>query len=76
MDVDITIIAIIQGMARIPAGLKAWRTPVSELLNDSRLFNSQSNAADKWKSIIKALFDADKTAFPELLCESTFFPVR
>jgi hypothetical protein len=68
MDVDQTVLAIIREMARIPAALKAWRNPVTDLLNDNRLFNCNADAAEHWKPIVKTLFDADKTAFPELLC--------
>lgn len=68
MDVDSTVLAIIQGMARIPTALKAWRPPVIDLLNDNRLFNCSREAAETWRPIVKTLFDADKTAFPELLC--------
>jgi len=67
MDVDTTVIAILQGMTRIPAALKSWRAPVIDLLNDSRFFNCNPEDAAKWRSIIKALYDSDKTAFPELL---------
>ncbi|KAF8915027.1 Dopey, N-terminal-domain-containing protein [Mucidula mucida] len=67
MDVDTTTVAIIQEMSRIPAALKAWKAPVVELLNDNRLFNGSADVADQWKPIVRSLFDADKTAFPELL---------
>lgn len=72
MDLDQTVLTIIREMARIPAALKAWRPPVTELLNDNRLFNCNSDAAEPWKPVVKTLFDADKTAFPELLCMSSF----
>jgi hypothetical protein len=67
MDVDRNVIAIVQEIARIPAALKAWRAPVTELLNDNRLFNSNSDDVELWRPIMKHLFDVDKTAFPELL---------
>jgi hypothetical protein len=67
MEIDDTIVRIVRELARIPAALKAWRGPVTELLNDSRVFSSSSDAAINWKPIIKALFDTDKIAFPELL---------
>ena len=68
MDVDSTVLAIVREMAKIPAALKAWRTPVTELLNDNRLFNCNREAAENWRPVVKTLFDADKAAFPELLC--------
>lgn len=67
MEIDNAVVQIIRELAKIPAALKTWRGAVAELLNDNRVFNSNSDAALKWKPIIKALFDTDKTAFPELL---------
>lgn len=67
MDVDYTTVSIVREMSRIQAALKAWRTPVMELLNDNRLFNGSADVAEPWKPIVRALYDADKTAFPELL---------
>ena len=54
-------------MARIPAALKAWKSPVTDLLSDNRLFNSSSSEALKWKAIVKLMFEADKTTFSEVL---------
>ena len=54
-------------MARIPAALKAWKNPVTELLSDNRLFNSTTSDALKWKAIVRLMFEADKTAFSEVL---------
>lgn len=67
MDVDATVIQILQEMTRLPAALKSWKTPVIDLLNDNRLFNCNPSDAAKWGAIIKALYDSDKTALPELL---------
>ncbi len=72
MDVDQNIIKIVLEMSRLPAALKAWRPPISELLNDNRLFNCHSDIASKWVPIVKALFDADKSALSELLGASSF----
>jgi len=74
MDVDGVIINIIREMARIPAALKAWRNPVIELLNDSRVFNGLPDDAHKWRSIMKMLFESDKTALPELLSRVAIAP--
>ena len=67
MDVDATVIQILHEMTRIPASLKSWRTPVIDLLNDNRLFNCNPADANRWRPIIKTLYDSDKTALPELL---------
>ncbi|KAJ6601434.1 Dopey, N-terminal-domain-containing protein [Mycena vulgaris] len=74
MDVDHIVVAIIQEMTKIPAALKTWRPPISELLSDNRLFNCTSEGAEKWKPIMKSLFDLDKTAFPELLAKVATAP--
>lgn len=67
METDDVIVQMVRELARIPAALKSWRGPVTELLNSDRVFSSNSGAALQWKPIIKALYDTDKTAFPELL---------
>lgn len=67
MDVDNSLIRVLQEMTRIPAALKSWRTPVIDLLNDNRIFNCTPEDANKWRPIIKATYDYDKSAFPEVL---------
>ncbi|KAG5643542.1 hypothetical protein DXG03_000683 [Asterophora parasitica] len=74
MDIDPAVVSIIQEMARIPSAIKAWKTPVTELLNDNRLFNCTAVNAEPWKPIVKVLFDADKAAFPELLAKVATAP--
>ncbi|KAG5340493.1 hypothetical protein C0989_001400 [Termitomyces sp. Mn162] len=74
LDLDSTVLAIIQGMAKIPSAIKAWKIPVTELLNDNRLFNCTASAAELWIPIVKILFDADKAAFPELLSKVATAP--
>jgi hypothetical protein len=69
MDVDNSVIHLLQEMTRIPAALKSWRTPVLDLLNDNRIFNCTPEDANKWRPIVKALYDSDKTALPEILGE-------
>ncbi|KAJ3723564.1 Dopey, N-terminal-domain-containing protein [Lentinula guzmanii] len=67
MEVDPVIVNIIYEMSRMPAAFKTWKSPVTELLNDNKVFNGTPDVAESWKPIVKALFDSDKTAFPELL---------
>ncbi|GLB43530.1 putative dopey, N-terminal [Lyophyllum shimeji] len=74
MEVDPPVLAILREMARIPSAIKAWKTPVAELLNDNRLFNCNAAAAQPWRPIVKTLFDADKAAFPELLSKVATAP--
>ncbi|KAJ7665387.1 Dopey, N-terminal-domain-containing protein [Mycena polygramma] len=74
MDVDTVVVTIIHEMTKIPAALKTWRPPVAELLSDNRLFNCSAEGAEKWKPIIKSLFDLDKAAFPELLAKVATAP--
>ncbi|KIL71408.1 hypothetical protein M378DRAFT_188883 [Amanita muscaria Koide BX008] len=74
LDVDASIVSIVNEMARIPAGFKAWRGPVTDLLNDNRLFNSSPSEALRWKSIVKMMFEADKTAFSDILAKAAAAP--
>lgn len=67
MDVEPTVISIIEEMAKIPASLKSWRAAIVDLLSDNRTFNSVAEDGNKWRPIIKALYNSDKTAFSELL---------
>jgi hypothetical protein len=67
MDVDTTVVTILVEMTKIPAALRTWKPPVAELLSDNRLFNCNCEDAEKFKPIVKSLFDLDRTAFPELL---------
>lgn len=64
---DSTVVDIIVELTKLLPALKVWRTPVSDILYDSRFFQSSSTVALRWKPIIKALFDSDKTSFGELL---------
>ncbi|KAF8079121.1 Dopey, N-terminal-domain-containing protein [Lyophyllum atratum] len=74
MEVDPPVLAIMREMARIPSAIKAWKTPVMELLNDNRLFNCNAASAQPWRPIVKTIFDADKAAFPELLSKVATAP--
>lgn len=67
MDVEPTVVSIIAEMSRIPAALKSWRAVVIDLLSDNRVFNSDRDDGDKWKPIVKALYNSDKAALTELL---------
>ncbi|KAF8131645.1 Dopey, N-terminal-domain-containing protein [Boletus edulis] len=67
LDLDSTVVDIIVELTKLPPALKVWRTPVTDILYDSRVFQSNSVVVFKWKPIIKALFDSDKTSFGELL---------
>jgi hypothetical protein len=60
-------VQMVKELVKVPTSLRSWRGPITELLSDSRVFNSNSESALNWKPIIKTLFDLDKTAFPELL---------
>jgi hypothetical protein len=69
MDVDNNVIHVLQEMTRIPAALKSWRMPVIDLLNDNRIFNCTPDDANKWRPIVKAIYESDKSALSELLGE-------
>ncbi|KAI0361079.1 hypothetical protein OH77DRAFT_1391372 [Trametes cingulata] len=74
LDVEDDVVAIIREMTKINVAMKAWRSPVAESLNDNRCFNSTAEAGEKWSPMVKALFDTDKTALPELLGKITTVP--
>ncbi|KIK97672.1 hypothetical protein PAXRUDRAFT_824668 [Paxillus rubicundulus Ve08.2h10] len=67
LEMDSAVVDIIREMTRIPPALKLWRSPVIDILYDNRVFSSNSAVATKWKPVIKALFDSDKTSFGDLL---------
>jgi hypothetical protein len=58
---------VLQEMSRITLTLKAWRGSVMEALSDAKFFSSTPSAGQKWRSILRALIDADKTAMAEIL---------
>lgn len=67
LDADAVVVDIFREMIKIPPGMKVWRVAVTDVLYDHRIFSSNSSVAMKWKPIIKAVFDGDKTSFPDLL---------
>ncbi|KDQ63058.1 hypothetical protein JAAARDRAFT_53285 [Jaapia argillacea MUCL 33604] len=74
LDVDPTVLDLVREMTKIPAALKAWRGPVTDVLNDNRFFNSTSQSAQKFRPIIRALFDVDRASVGELLNKVTTAP--
>lgn len=70
IDLDETTLDIIKELSRIPAAARAWRPTVVEVFNDVRFFNCSPEAAQKWRPLVRALVDTDKTVFPDLLGES------
>lgn len=67
IDLDETTLDIIKELSKIPAAARAWRPTVADVFNDARFFNCSPAAAQKWRSLIRALVDTDKTVFPDLL---------
>ncbi|KAI6154002.1 Dopey, N-terminal-domain-containing protein [Pisolithus tinctorius] len=67
LDLNPVVVEIIKEMTKISAALKVWRAPVIDILYDNRVFNSNTAAATRWKPVVKALFDSDKTSFGDLL---------
>ncbi|KAI6136235.1 Dopey, N-terminal-domain-containing protein [Pisolithus sp. B1] len=67
LDLDPVVVETIKEMTKISAALKVWRAPVIDILYDNRVFNSNTAAATRWKPVVKALFDSDKTSFSDLL---------
>jgi hypothetical protein len=73
LDADVVVVDIFREMIKIPPAMKVWRVAVIDVLYDHRIFNSNSSVATKWKPIIKAVFDGDKTSFPDLLSKYTSY---
>jgi len=67
IDLDETTLDIIKGLSRIPAAARAWRPTVADAFNDIRFFNCSPEAAQRWRPLLRALVDTDKTVFPDLL---------
>ena len=67
MDLDPAILVLLEEMTKLNIALKAWRSPISDALNDSRFFSSSSAAGRKWRPIVRALVGTDKSAFTEIL---------
>lgn len=67
IDLDETTLDIIKELSRIPAAARAWRPTVADAFNDARFFNCSPEAAQKWRPLVRALVDTDKTVFSELL---------
>jgi hypothetical protein len=65
-------LALLEEMSKLSIALKAWRSPVSDALNDGRFFNSLSTAGRRWRLIVRALVATDKSAFAEILGSSIF----
>ncbi|KAJ3774387.1 Dopey, N-terminal-domain-containing protein [Lentinula raphanica] len=74
MEIEPVIVNMVYEMSRIPAAFKTWKSAVTELLNDNKVFNGTPDVAEPWKPIIKTVFDSDKTAFPELLSKISTAP--
>ena len=67
LDLDIAVMTLLEEMTKLNIALKAWRSPVSDALNDGRFFSSSSAAGKRWRPIVRALVGTDKSAFMEIL---------
>ncbi|KAF9786711.1 Dopey, N-terminal-domain-containing protein [Thelephora terrestris] len=74
LDLDVAVLALLEEMSKLSIALKAWRSPVSDALNDGRFFNSLSTAGRRWRLIVRALVATDKSAFAEILGKITTAP--
>ena len=72
MDMDAAVMALLEEMSKLNIALKAWRSPVSDALNDGRFFSSSSATGRRWRPIVRALVVTDKTAFTEILGTPVF----
>lgn len=69
LEVDTVILDILTEMVKIPSAVKAWRNPITDAFNDNRFFNSTPVASARWRPLIRALMDSDKTVFAEVISE-------
>jgi len=67
IDLDETTLDIIKELSKIPAAARAWRPTVADAFNDARFFNCSPEAAQRWRPLVRALVDTDKTVFLDLL---------
>ncbi|KDQ15544.1 hypothetical protein BOTBODRAFT_65254 [Botryobasidium botryosum FD-172 SS1] len=67
LDVEAVILDILREMSKIPSASKAWRGPVSDALNDNRFFNTSPKMSGNWRPLVRALMDADRQGFAELI---------
>lgn len=74
LDVDDVILEMIKEMSKVQAATRAWRGPVQEAFNDTRFFNCTLDTAMKWRPIVSALMDSDKTVFSDLLSKIASAP--
>ncbi|KAG8988872.1 hypothetical protein FRB90_002518 [Tulasnella sp. 427] len=74
LEVEQPIMDILAEMVKIPAALKAWRTPVSEAFTDTRFFNATPASSGRWRTLVKALTESDKTVMVELIGKITAAP--
>lgn len=72
LDLDTAVMALLEEMSKLSIALKAWRSPVSDALNDNRFFSSSSATGIKWRPIVRALVATDKSAFTEILGNPIF----
>ena len=73
-----SIVTVVEQMSRISAAFKYWRTPVTDVFNDSKFFGATAEVGLKWRPIITRMIDTDKSAMTELLglslCLLSSFP--
>ncbi|KAF9654142.1 hypothetical protein BDM02DRAFT_3152598 [Thelephora ganbajun] len=74
LDLDAAVMILLEEMSKLSIALKAWRSPVSDALNDGRFFSSSSAAGRKWRPIVRAFVGTDKSAFTEILGKITTAP--
>lgn len=66
-EIDDVYIKILEHMSKIPAAFKSWRSPATDVFADAKFFSTVPGPGLRWRAIVKALIDIDKTAFGELL---------
>lgn len=74
-EIDDIFIKILEHMSKIPAAFKSWRSPANDVFADAKFFSTTPGPGLRWRAIVKALIDIDKTAFGEVLGKPCIEPI-
>jgi hypothetical protein len=66
-ELEDPIVSIIEQMSRISVAFKYWRTPATDVFNDSKFFAATAEAGLKWRTVITSMIETDKSALTELI---------
>ncbi|TKY89065.1 hypothetical protein EX895_001596 [Sporisorium graminicola] len=67
LEVDVSVLAVVSELVRMPGTVKAWRSTVADIFGDGRFFSMPLAKARCWQPIILALMTQDKERVVDLL---------